>query len=63
VKGAILESLEYVLVIWVGQVNATVGTAADEGIKERVKVRGQQISVTNYVHKNWYAFCAENEIR
>jgi hypothetical protein len=33
-------------------VNAKNGTAADEVIKEQVKVIGQQMSVTNFVHKN-----------
>jgi hypothetical protein len=27
-----------------------------------VKVLGQQMSVTNYVHKTWYIFCSKNEI-
>jgi hypothetical protein len=30
--------------------------------KELVKVLGQQMSVTNFVHKNWYVFCSKSEI-
>jgi hypothetical protein len=34
-------------------VNADNGTSTGEVIKEQVKVLGHQMSVTNYVHKNW----------
>jgi hypothetical protein len=57
-----VEDLEDVLIIWIGQVNVKNGTAADEVIKEQAKVTGQQMSVTNSVHQNWYVFCYKNEI-
>jgi hypothetical protein len=46
-------------------VNGKNGTEIDEVIKEQAKVDlfGQQMSVTNFVHKNWYAFCSKNEIK
>jgi hypothetical protein len=56
------ENLEDVLVIWIGQDNAKNETANDEVIEEQVKVLGQQISVTNVIHKNWYVFFSKNEI-
>jgi hypothetical protein len=40
-KGAKLEDLEAVLIIWLGQVNLKNGTATDEVIKEQVKVLGK----------------------
>jgi hypothetical protein len=43
----------------IGQVNAKNGAVADKIIKEEVKVTGQQMSVTNFVHKNWYLFCSK----
>jgi hypothetical protein len=33
------------------------GTATDEVIKEQVKVLGQEMTVTSFVHKNSYVFC------
>jgi hypothetical protein len=33
-------------------VNVKNGTATDEVVGEQVKVLGQQMSVTNFVHKN-----------
>jgi hypothetical protein len=47
VKGAKLEDLEGVLVIWTGQVNAKIGTATDEAIEEQAKIFGQQMNVAN----------------
>jgi hypothetical protein len=29
----------------------------DEVIMEQAKILGGQMSVTNFVHKNWYVFC------
>jgi hypothetical protein len=43
-------------------VDANNGTATDDVIEEQAKVLGQQMSVTNYLHKNWYAVCFRNEI-
>jgi hypothetical protein len=58
VKDAKLEGLKDVL----SHLDSANGTAADEVIKEQAKVLGQQMSVTYFVHKNWYIFCSENEI-
>jgi hypothetical protein len=41
-------------VIWKGQVNVKNGTATDEVIKEQSQVIGQQMSVTNFIHKNLF---------
>jgi hypothetical protein len=38
------------------------GTETDEVIKEQAKVIGQQKSMANFLHKNWYVFCSKNEI-
>jgi hypothetical protein len=51
-KGVELEDLEETLVIWTGQVSAKNVTATYEVIKAQAKVCGQQMSVTNFVHKN-----------
>jgi hypothetical protein len=50
-KCAKLEDLEDALVIWNGGVVKN-GTATDEFIKEQAKILGQQMSVTNVIHKN-----------
>jgi hypothetical protein len=39
------------------QVSAKKGTASDGVIKEQRKLIGQQMSVTNFVCKNWYVVC------
>jgi hypothetical protein len=36
--------------------------ATADVIKEQMKIIGQQMSVTNFVHKYWYIFCFRNEI-
>jgi urease gamma subunit len=56
-NGAKLEDLEDVLIISIRQVNAKNGTETDEVMKEQAKVLGQQMNVTNFVHKKWYVFC------
>jgi hypothetical protein len=61
-NGAKLEDIVDALVIWIGQVNVKNVTATDEVIKEEAKVIGQQMCVTQFVHKNWYVFCSKNEI-
>jgi hypothetical protein len=61
-KGAKLEDFEDVLVTWIWQVNSKNGTAADEVIKEQVKALGQQMSVTDFVHRSWHVFCSRKEI-
>jgi hypothetical protein len=53
-KSAEIEDLEDVLVIWLGQMNAKNGVAISKVTKEHVKVIELQISVINFVHKNWY---------
>jgi hypothetical protein len=52
------EDPEDALIIWIGQVNTKNGTGPDKVIKEQAKLRGQQMSVTNFVHKCWYVFCS-----
>jgi hypothetical protein len=56
-KGTRLEDFKDASVNWIWQVKVRNGTANDEVIKEQVKVLGQQISVKNFVHKNYYIFC------
>jgi hypothetical protein len=51
-----LEYLEDTLVIWVGQLNGKNGAATGRLVKEQMKVLGQQMSVTNSVHKNYYVY-------
>jgi hypothetical protein len=55
-KGAKLEDLEDALVIRIGQVHTRNGTATAE-VMEQVNVSGQQMNLTNFVHKSWYVFC------
>jgi hypothetical protein len=51
-----------VLVIWIGQLHTNNDKATDEVIKEQVKIFGQQMSVTNSVHKTCMYFAPKNEI-
>jgi hypothetical protein len=38
------------------------GTATDLFTKEQMRVLGQQISATKFVHNNWQIFCSKNDI-
>jgi hypothetical protein len=58
-EGCKLEDLEDALDICTGQVNAKNEIATDDIITEQAKVLGQHMSVTNFVHKNWYVFCSK----
>jgi hypothetical protein len=42
-----------------GQMNVKNRTATEHVVKEQAKVIGQQISVTNFVYRNWYVFCSK----
>jgi hypothetical protein len=55
-KGAKLEDLEDALVIFIEQVNVLSGAVTNDLIKEHVEILVQQMSVTNFVHRNWYLF-------
>jgi hypothetical protein len=50
-KGGKLQDLDDTLVTWIGQVNVKNGTAIDEVIKEQEKILGQQMTVTDFLHK------------
>jgi hypothetical protein len=41
-------------------VNAKNGTAAEETVKEKAKVFGQQMSVTGFIRKIWFIFFSRN---
>jgi hypothetical protein len=56
-----LKEPQEVLIIWIGQVHKKMLTAADEVIKKHAKVHGQQMSVTNFDHKNYYTFCSKKK--
>jgi hypothetical protein len=43
-------------------VNARSRTVTDEIVKEQAELLGQQMSVTDFVNKNYYVFCSKNEI-
>jgi hypothetical protein len=58
-KGAKLEDLEDALVIFIEQVNVLSGAVTNDLIKEHVEILVQQMSVTNFVHRNWYLFCSK----
>lgn len=50
------------LIIWLGQVNVKNITATYVVIN-KAKVLGEQMGVTNFVHKNVYVFCTKTEIQ
>jgi hypothetical protein len=62
-KGTKFKDHEDALVIRIGQVNVKNGTASHEVVKEKVKVIGQQMGVTNSGYRTGTYFAPKNVIR